>query len=142
MVNLMLPPNTEGAHGAYFTKVKYSEITYQEKDTILILVVYNKNCTTNGEDRGSFFFKFYIDDDLWWNKYGHTDYKTWLCDTENWTAQGYSFPPWYSLTPMLHNVKVELHWYDRNESHLQDIAHFPITVPVHVELGDLMIFSY
>ncbi len=142
MMDLVPSPSTERIYGAYFTKVKYPEEAPQEKNVFLIFVVYNKNCTTIGEDSGSFFLKFYVDDDLWWNEYNNTDYQIWSCDRENSTVRAYIMSLWYSMKPRIHDVKVELYWYDGNEPHLQDIAYFSLTVLVYATPTNLIIFSY
>lgn len=140
--NLMPSPNTQGAHDAYFTKVEYQATTYQHTNDTWSLIIYNKNCTTSGEGNASFFLIFYLDDDLWWNEYNDTDYKTWECNKEEMVICRYTVPSWNTIKPVVHYVKAELYWYNRNASLIQDVVSFTISVVIHVETSNLMIFSY
>jgi membrane protease YdiL (CAAX protease family) len=134
--------NAEGARGAYFTQVEYPTIAYEGKDSFWNFAIYNKNCTINGEDDASFFFKFYLDGNLWWNEYNSTDYKTWQCSTGNLVTRLYQISTWDAMKPVNHELKIELYWYDGNVSRLQDVVSLPASVAVRVEFGNLMISSY
>jgi membrane protease YdiL (CAAX protease family) len=140
--NLTPSQNTEGARGAYFTKVEHPATAYEGKSCVLSFTVYNKNYTTNGEGNASFYFMFYLDGDVWWSEYNNTDYQTWQCNTESSVTRGYNVPSWGTIKPVVHDLRIELYWYDRNVSQLQDVVSFPISVAVHVELGSLIISSY
>jgi len=140
--NLTSSQNTEGARGAYFTKVEHPATAYEGKSCVLSFTVYNKNYTTNGEGNASFYFMFYLDGDVWWSEYNNTDYQTWQCNTGSSVTRGYNVPSWGAIKPVVHDVRIELYWYDRNVSQLQDVVSFSISVVVHVELGSLIISSY
>jgi len=135
-------PNAEGARGAYFTQVEYPATVYEGKDSVWNLTIFNKNCTTNGEGDASFFFKFYLDGDLWWNEYNSTDYETWQCSRGNLVTRLYQISTWDAMKPVNHELKIELYWYDGNASQLQDVVSLPVSVAIHTELGNLMISSY
>lgn len=140
--NLTPSRNTEGARAAYFTKVKHPATAYEGKNCTFSFTVYNKNCTTNGEGNAYFYFMFYLDGDVWWSEYNNTDYQIWQCNTGSSVTRGYLVPSWGTIKPVVHDLRIELYWYDRNVSQLQDVASFSISVAVHVEPGSLIISSY
>jgi len=135
-------PNAEGARGAYFTQVEYPATVYEGENSIWNLTIFNKNCATNGEGNASFFFKFYLDGDLWWNEYNSTDYETWQCGRGNLVTRIYQISTWDATKPVNHELKIELCWYDGNASQLQDVVSLPVPVAIRTELGNLMISSY
>jgi membrane protease YdiL (CAAX protease family) len=134
--------DTEGAHGAYFAKVEYPATTYGTENYTFGFAVYNKNCTTNGELNAKFYFLFYVDGSVWWNEDNSTEYQTWQCSMGSSVARIYSFSSWDTGTPTVHDVRIELYWYNGNVSKLEDVASFSISVIVHVELGSLIISGY
>lgn len=140
--NLTSSPNAEGARGAFFTQVEYPATAYEGKDSVWNLTIYNKNCTTNGEGNASFFFKFHLDGDPWWNEYNNTDYKTWQCSRGSSVTRLYIISTWNTAKPVNHELKIELHRYNGSVSQLQDVASFPISVAIHAEHSNLMISSY
>lgn len=133
---------TQDVRNAYFTKVKYPAITFQGTDEILAFYVYNRNLTTNGDAYGSFFLKFYVDGEFWWDEYSSSAYKTWTCGKGNSTIRAYSIPSWEVMRPVVHELKLELYWYDGNEAHLEDITSINVKVAVHVGPDDLLFHSY
>ena len=135
------PPNTAGTRFAYFTRVKHASAAYEGKNFTWSLTVYNKNCTREGEEKASFYFNFYLDGDLWWSEYDNTDYRIWQCKKESSVTRSFLTSSWYSVKPTTHDLKIELYWYDRNVSQLQDVASFTVPVAVHVERDDLMVYS-
>lgn len=140
--NLTSSPNAEGASGAYFTQVKYPVTAYEGENSVWNLTIYNKNCTIGNEGNASFFFKFYLDGDLWWNEYNSTDYETWQCNRGNLVTRLYLISTWDTVKPVNHRLKIELYWYNRTASQLQDVVSLPVSIAVHTELGNLMISSY
>jgi membrane protease YdiL (CAAX protease family) len=140
--NLTPSRNTEGACVAYFTKVEHPATAYEGKNCAFSLTVYNKNCTTNGEGNAYFYFMFYLDGDVWWSEYNNTDHQIWQCSMGSSVTRGYLVPSWGTTRPVVHDLRIELYWYDGNVSQLQDVVSFPISVVVHVELGSLIISSY
>jgi membrane protease YdiL (CAAX protease family) len=140
--NLIPSANTEGACSAYFARVKHSATAYEGKNFVCSLSIYNKNCTTDGEDNAYFYFMFYLDGDLVWNEYNSTDYQIWQCNRGSSVTRGYAFPSWDTIKPVVHDLKIELYWYDGNSSRVEDVVSFSVSVVVHVEPANLMIFSY
>jgi len=131
-----------GARGAYFTQVEYPAPVYEGENSVWILTAYNENCTQNGEGNASFFLKFYLDGDLWWNEYNNTDYKTWQCKKGNSITRFYTISTWATIKPVVHNLEIELYSYDGNTSQLQDGVSSSVSVAIHTGPGNLMIFSY
>lgn len=140
--NFMSSPDSKGARGAYFTQVEYPAVAYEGKDSVWNLTIYNKNCTTNGEGNASFFFKFYLDGDPWWNEYNNTDYKTWQCNKGNLVTRLYTISTWNTMKPVNHELKIELYCYNGSISQLQDAASLPVSVAIHTEPSNLIISSY
>jgi membrane protease YdiL (CAAX protease family) len=138
----MQSQNTEGAHSAYFTKIGYPATTYQGEVCYLSFTVYNKNCTTTAKSNASFYFMFYLDRDFWWSEYNNTAYKTWQCNAGSSVRLGYNLPPLDTIKPTVHDLRIELYWYEGYESQLQDVIFFPISIAVHIELNSLIISSY
>lgn len=135
-------PGAEGARDAYFTRVKHGATAYEGKNFTLSLTTFNKNCSTDSEGRALFYFLFHLDGDVWWNEYNNTEYQTWPCKKGNSVIRGFSVLTWQSVKPAVHDLRIELYWYDGNASRLQDVVSFPVPVAVHVDRGDLVIFSY
>jgi membrane protease YdiL (CAAX protease family) len=131
--------NINGARGAYFTKVGHPATVYEGKNSTFSFMVYNKNCTSNGEGNASFYFMFYLDGDVWWNESNSTGYQFWPCNMRGLIIRSYVVPPWHIMKPVVHDLKIELYSYDRNASQLQDVVFFPISVLVHVEIESMII---
>jgi membrane protease YdiL (CAAX protease family) len=138
----LMMENREEKIGAYFTKALYPSMSYQGEKTVLSLTIYNKNCTVDDEDYGSFFFLLYLDGDQWLNEYNDTDYKTWRCDKESSITRCYIVLSWETLKPVVHSISVELYWFDGKTPHLQDNISFSIPVAVYVGPTNLIILSY
>jgi membrane protease YdiL (CAAX protease family) len=135
-------PIVEGSRDAYFTNVKHGTTAYEGKNFTWSLTTFNKNCSTDSEGRALFYFLFYLDGDLWWSEYNNTEYQTWPCKRGNSVTRSFSVPTWYSVKPAIHNLKIELYWSDGNASRLQDGVSFPVSVAVHVDRDNLVIYSY
>jgi membrane protease YdiL (CAAX protease family) len=133
--------NIRGTHGAYFTKVEHPATVHEGKNSTISPTVYNKNCTTNGDGNASFYFIFYLDGDVWWNESNSTSYQFWHCNTGLSVIRSYVIPPWYTMTPSVHGLKIELYSYDRNMSQLQDVASFSISILVHLKIESMIISS-
>ncbi|MEM2913980.1 MAG: CPBP family intramembrane glutamic endopeptidase [Candidatus Bathyarchaeia archaeon] len=142
ILSSILPQAREGAQGAYITKIEYPEVTFSGNNVTLSLIVHNKNCTNEGEDSGTFFFNFYIDNEFWWSEYNSTPYKTWKCNVQTSVMCTYTIPNWSTIKPIHHNIKVELEWFDGSESHLQDAISFPLRIAVSASFADMLILSY
>lgn len=141
ILSSILPQTREGAQGAYITKIEYPEITFSGNNVTLSLVVYNKNCTNEGEDSGTFFFIFYIDGEFWWSEYNSTFYKTWKCKVQTSVMCTYTIPGWSTMKPIYHNIKIELEWFDGSEFHLQDATSFPLRIAVSTSFTNMLILS-
>lgn len=142
-VNLSdVPTGVEGDRDAYLTEVRHQATAYEGSNFTLSLVTYNRNCSSDIEGRAVFYFLFYLDGDLWWNEYNNTQYQTWSCKKESSVTRSFSVPTWYSIRPAVHDLKIVLYWYDGNVSRLQDTVSFPVSVAVHVDRDNLVIYSY
>ena len=143
VVNMVLPElKKEGERDIYFTDVHYPSLTYPGKNTTWLLTVYNENCEPSPGSNGSFFFKFYLDDELWWDEYNATRYRVWNCSMGTSVLRTYGVPPWGTMQPLAYNQKIELYWNDGNQSILEDAVSLPLTILVRVTPSNLIIFSY
>lgn len=61
--------NAQGVGDAYFTGVEYSLKIYQWTQDKWNFTVYNAHCAVDIWGRAWFFFKFYLDDSLWWDEF-------------------------------------------------------------------------
>ncbi len=147
--NPMSPVNTQGGENAYFTKVEYpeSKIYQANKDEWsyrVCFTVYNVNCAVDTSGRAWFFFKFYRNDELWWNEYNNTLYKTWQCNKSSTVRREYvgSIPVWRG--PETHDFKIELYWDCEGTHCLQDTTSFTITCVlfIHSLLLEIEAMSY
>jgi len=139
--NLAPSPNMQGAHDAYFTKVRYPTVCYEGENSTWILTIYNQNFTTDSEENAYFFFMFYLGYSIWWNEYNNTNYKIWQCKRGSSVTRSYGISSWNTIQPIVQNLKIELYSYDENSSQLQDVVQFPIKVAIHAELINLLVFS-
>jgi membrane protease YdiL (CAAX protease family) len=139
--NLVSSQSVEGVRGAYFTKVGYPATVYEGQSCAFSFTVYNKNCTANEEGNASFYFIFYVDSDVWLNEYNSTSYKIWQCNMGASVMRGYAVPPWFTMVPDVHDVRVELYSYYENVSQLQDVVSFPVSVILHVAIVSMIVSS-
>lgn len=143
MVNMVLPGlKKEGERDIYFTDVQSPSITYPEKNTTWLLTVHNENCTPSTDGNDSFFFKFYLDNEIWWNEYNATRYRVWNCSKGTSVLRIYTIPPWETLWPLAYNLKIELYWNEGNRSTLEDVVSLPLTILVRAKPNNIIIFSY
>ena len=132
---------------AYFKEVEYpkSHIYQYNKDLwnfSVQTIVYNENCTVADSDQAWFFFKFYRDDELWWNEYNDSTYKVWRCDMGHTVRCPYQFliPVWSG--PKNYDFKIELYWDEGGTPHLLDTTSFSITCVLIVHLSYITVLSY
>jgi len=120
--NLVPSVNAQGAGDAYFTAVEYSLKVYEWTEDKWNFTIYNKNCAVDIWGRAWFFFKFYLDDSLWWNEYTDTAYKTWQCNKGSSVTRTYTV--YLGDGPDVKNVKIELYWDYAGTPYLQDTITF------------------
>ncbi|MEM3576965.1 MAG: type II CAAX endopeptidase family protein [Candidatus Bathyarchaeia archaeon] len=135
-------PEKSGALGAYFEKIDCPRVVYEGENNIWRLTVHNTNCSANEYGIPSFFLMIYLNDEIWWNEFNNTNYKTWQCNVGSSITRYYNIPSLETLKPTSYDVKIELYWYDGKECYLQDVTYFPISVVIRTTIRDLMIFSY
>ncbi|UCE16251.1 MAG: Ig-like domain repeat protein [Candidatus Bathyarchaeota archaeon] len=112
--------NAQGAGDAYFTGVEYSLKIYQWTQDKWNFTVYNANCEVDIFGRAWFFFKFYLDDSLWWDEYQEAG--TWQLDKGSSTTRTYTMS--LGSGPATKNAKIELFWDYEGTPYLQDTIYF------------------
>jgi hypothetical protein len=127
---------------ASFVKVMYTpRILAGAKDT-WTFVIYNANCSENGQSTGRFFLVLYADDELLLNEYNDTQYKTWLCNKTSTVTQNYNIRGWQAIRPTSHVLQAELYSVDNGVFHLEDTTSFTIDIMVHIPLQHIYATGY
>jgi len=116
--------NAQGAGDAYFTGVEYSLKVYEWTQDKWNFTVYNENCAVDIWGRAWFFFKFYLDGNLWWDE--STEVGTWQLNKGSSTTRTYTVT--LGSGPVLKDVKIELYWDYEGTSYLQDTVFFTVKV--------------
>lgn len=112
--------NAQGADDAYFTGLEYSLKVYQWTEDKWNLTVYNEDCSVDILGRAWFFFKFYLDDSLWWDEYQETG--TWRLDKGSSATKTYTVS--LGSGPAIKAVRIELYWDYEGTPYLQDTISF------------------
>jgi len=127
---------------ANFVKVTYTpRILAGAKDT-WTFVIYNANCSENGQNTARFFLVLYADNELWLNEYNDTQYKTWSCNKTSTVTHNYGIKGWQAIRPTSHDLRVELYWANSGTFRLEDTTSFTIDVMVHIPLQHIFAAGY
>ena len=127
---------------AMFTKVTYSpKIPVNTKDT-WTFVIYNANCSENGQNTARFFLILYDDNELWLNEYNDTEYKTWSCNKSSTVTRKYNIRGWQVTRPASRDLRVELYWDNNGTISLQDVTSFTIEIIIHISLQHIFATGY
>jgi len=148
LYNQNVIPLAKGQGGnAYFTKVEYPESKIYPANNDwwefpVNLTIRNEDCTVGDSSRAWFFFKVYKDDELWWNEYNDTTYRTWWCDSESKVQRHYRFPIATWQGPNVYSFKIELYWDKSGTPYLLDVICLSVTCVLVVNLSYAAVFSY
>jgi uncharacterized protein YxeA len=126
----------------YFVKIVYSQKLYAKESDTWSITIYNVNCSENESGEAWFFFRFYLDGELWWNEYENTSYKIWRCDKGRTVTHSYYIKGWDVLRPLTRDIKIELYWYYDGEQHFKDSTFFSIDIILHLPLKNIYPLSY
>lgn len=118
--SLMPSVKAQGAGDAYFTGLEYSLKVYQWTEDKWNFTIYNANCEVDIWGRAWFFFKFYINDNLWWDEYQEAG--TWQLNKGSSKTRTYTVS--LGSGPTTKNVKIELYWDYEGTPYLQDTTYF------------------
>lgn len=132
----------EGQKDAYFVDVLYKAVVRASTSDRWAFTVYNLNCGENGSGEAHFFFKFYVNGELWWDEYNSTSYRTWRCDKGNKLALGYAIKGWDVIQPAANDARIELYWSNSEGLQLEDVISFSINVTIPVSLQHVQASSY
>jgi len=139
--------NPHGVKCAYIAEVYYPESEiYQTSGNVwnftVDLTVQNVNCSGDASGQTSFFFKFYRNEEIWWNEYNDSTYKVWQCNTGRIQQRSYRFliPTW--MDPKNYDCKIELYWYHEDIFDLQDVTCFTITCVLLLDLRHQFVVAY
>jgi hypothetical protein len=100
------------------------------------------NCSENDQGAARFFFKFYSDNELWFDEYNSTRYRTWSCSKGSAATHQYEINPWSPIQPITHDTRIELYWYRDGTAHLEDTASFTVTVTLLIPLQHILATGY
>lgn len=139
--------NQHGAKCAYIEEVYYPESEiYQTSGNVwnftVDLTVQNVNCSDGASGQASFFFKFYRDEEIWWNEYNDSTYQVWQCNVSGIQRLSYRFliPTW--MDPKNYDFKIELYWYREDVFELQDVTCFTITCVLLLDIRHQFVVAY
>jgi hypothetical protein len=131
-----------GEQQATFTNVAYSATIHEGASDTWTFTIHNLNCSENGQAAARFFLKFYVDNELFFDEFNSTSYKTWLCNEGSTISHNYRINPWSTIRPIAHDVRVELYWYINGTAHLEDANVFTVAVTIHIQLQDIFATGY
>jgi len=154
LVNSLSSMPTAETHGkdAYIEKVQYrEEVNVNERDS-WNFTVHNANLSADSQGRAWFFFKFYLGDQIFWDEYNGTSYKTWQCNKTKTTTRLYQIPRWTSLMPNWSPTvpatseravfKIELYWYREGTAIFQDSVYLSVAYTSVIRIMHPMALSY
>ena len=132
----------QGEGNAKFTQVEYQASVPSGAADTWTFTILNINCSENGEDTAQFFYEFYVDGSLFFNEYNSTTYRTWNCTKGQKDSNSYEAPVWSDSTPVTHDLKAELYWFENGTVRLEDTATFTVGVTVFMSLQNIYCTSY
>jgi hypothetical protein len=131
-----------GGQQATFTQATYSATIHAGASDTWVFTVHNANCSGNEDAAARFFLKFYADEELFFDEYNSTSYKTWACSNGSTVWNSYKINPWNPMRPITHDMRVELYWYSNGTARLEDATSFTVAVTLHIPLQDIVATSY
>jgi hypothetical protein len=136
------PVTAKVEHDAYFADAIHATKLRAREDDNWIFTVHNVNCVENDEGEASFFFKFYLDGELWWDESESTSYRTWLCKRGDNVTLSYKINRWNVIQPVLRNAEIELYWFNGGNPQLEEAISFDFSVTTLVSLQHIHATSY
>ncbi len=127
---------------ANFVKVSYNPRILAGAKASWTFVIYNANCSENGQNTARFFLILYTDNEPLLNEYNDTQYKTWSCNKTSTVTQNYNVRGWQDMRPTSHELRAELYWTDNNTFRLEDTTSFTINIIVHIPLQHILATGY
>jgi hypothetical protein len=132
----------EEEKGSYIKNFIHRSEIYPQTPDVWNLTIYNVNYAENDRGESWFFFRFYINGELWWDEYTSTAYRVWLCNKGTAVSRGYQTKGWNILEPQSDAIKVELYRFYNGTSYLEDTAYANITVIMVIPLQHIYALSY
>jgi hypothetical protein len=127
---------------AKLTQVEYSARIRATTSDTWRFTVYNANCSENDQGVARFFFEFYVDNELWFDEYNATQYRTWNCSKGSTVSHSYNIRGWSTIRPVTHDLRIELYWYSNSTVHLEDVTSFEVAVTVLISLQHVYATGY
>jgi hypothetical protein len=128
--------------GAYIKNFMHKSEIYEQTRDIWNLTVYNVNYAENERGESLFFFKFYMEGELWWDEYTSTPYRVWPCSKGAFVSRGYQLAGWNVLEPQSRTIKIELYRFCNNTFYLEDTVYSNITIIMVIPLQHIYALSY
>ncbi len=141
MSTLNLVPSVM-AKDAYVERMAYNAKVRAKIPDTWIFTVQNIDCAENSDGEAWFFFKFFLDGQLWWDEYDFTSYRTWQCNKGNNVTLGYKIEGWNVIEPVFRDARVDLYWSNNGEFQLVDSVSFNIAITIVAPLQHIRVFSY
>jgi len=131
-----------GEKGAYIREFNHKLTIYQQTSDIWNLTVYNAEYEENDAGEAWFFFRFYIDENLWLDEYNSTEYKVWLCQKGTAISRIYKVKGWGVLEPQNLRIKIELYRFYDGKFYLEDTICSNVTIVMILPIKHIYVFSY
>jgi hypothetical protein len=143
ILSVAVPARSEAEQkNANFVKVSYNPRIPAGAKAAWTFVIYNANCSENGQNMARFFIVLYTDNELLLNEYNDTQYKTWSCNKTDTVTRNYNIRAWQDMRPTSHDLRAELYWTDNSTFRLEDTTSFTVNVIVHIPLQHILATGY
>jgi hypothetical protein len=143
ILSVAVPARSEAEQkNANFVKVSYNPRIPAGAKAAWTFVIYNANCSENGQNMARFFIVLYTDNELLLNEYNDTQYKTWSCNKTDTVTRNYNIRAWQDMRPTSHDLRAELYWTDNSTFRLEDTTSFTVNVVVHIPLQHILATGY
>jgi hypothetical protein len=143
VLSIASPATSEiGEQQAKFTQVLYSATIHSGTRDTWTFTVQNVNCSENDQGAARLFFRFYVDQELWFDEYNSSQYRTWPCSKGSTVSRHYDINPWNTMQPTTHDMRIELYWYANGTARLEDTASFTVAVTLHIPLQHILATGY
>ena len=143
ILGVAVPARSEAEQkNANIVKVSYNPRIPAGAKSTWTFVIYNANCSENGQNMARFFLVLYTDNELLLNEYNDTQYKTWSCNKTSTVTRNYNIRAWQDMRPTSHDLRAELYWTDNSTFRLEDTTSFTVNVIVHIPLQHILATGY
>ena len=143
VLSIVVPAKSEiGGQNARFTGIVYDRKIHVGTQDVWTFTIFNANRSGNDQNAAQFSLIFYVDNELWFDEYNHTQYRTWSCDKGSAVSKNYNIKEWHTLNPTTHDLRIELYWVNNGTARLEDTTLFAVAITVHIPLQHILATGY